>query len=367
MNIIKIGQIKNIINSNSFVGLPHKKLIGVLHQNRELLLYKDFKLQKTILFPQVGTLEKQIDKDQIVFSRDSLSVFFVDTTTFVEKSSPLTGQITAKIGNDYLINNEDLVNFETGRTLKIEKNVNLFRTYGTYYPANSKGGLIFGHSKTAKATNSFKDAEGTYVSGYSLKTGQSIWEYSLEPELGDVQRHSSNFQLDFLGNNLTQLWLLVSNGQIVVLDIHTGKELKRIGQPIWHPTSQEAEKALHQLGRSYLEDPKWVSLNKYHYLEVSTKTFKLKYVNLQEEFDRYNISCMLSCFNKKYIYFYDSNWMSHSARGKVAVLDRKTLKIVWYWDMLKELGTAPLHIEVVDNQLYVLDNGLTLHVFEVSN
>jgi outer membrane protein assembly factor BamB len=367
MNFIKVGQIKNIMNSNSFIGLPQKKLIGVLHQNRELLLYKDFKLQKTVVFPQVGTLEKKIDTDQIVFSRDSTSIFFVNTNTFAEKSSALSGQITAKIGNDYLIDNENLVNFETGHALKIEKHVNLFRTYGTYYPANSKCGFIFGHSKTTKTANFFKDAEGTYVSGYSLKTGQGIWEYSFKPELGDEQRHPSHFQLDFLGNNQTQVWLLVSNGQIVVLDVQTGKELKRIGQPIWSTTQQEVEKALHQLGRSYLEDNKWISLNKYHYLEISAKTFKLKYVNLQEEFDKYNISCMLSCFNKKYIYFYDSNWMSHSARGKVAVLDRKTLKIVWYWDMLKELGTAPLHIEVVDNQFYVLDNGLTLHVFDAAH
>jgi rhodanese-related sulfurtransferase len=175
---------------------------------------------------------------------------------------------------------------------------------------------------------------------------------------------SQAFRFHFIGNNLTQLWLLVANGQIVILDIQTGKELKRLGLPKAVKPSNPVDQAFQTLGRNYLEDKKWVALSKHHYLEVNTTSFKAKYVDMSAEFDKYDISCMFPCFDKKYIYFYDSSWMGSRARGKVAVLDRKRLKIIWCWDMLQEIGTAPLHMEIIENQLFILDNALTLHLFE---
>jgi outer membrane protein assembly factor BamB len=186
-----------------------------------------------------------------------------------------------------------------------------------------------------------------------MQTGKELWHYAgQEP-------------LSFIGNTAQHLWVFSGNGQVLLFDIQTGHILASIGQAHWRSNESASTAAMHSvIGGCALDKTKLIALGDTFYQEMSAKTFKFKNRDLSEEFGKYEITCMYPYFGKKYIYFYDSNWISGNPRGKIAALDKKTLKIVWCWDMLKEIGTAPLHLEIIDNHLYVLDNGLTLHVFE---
>lgn len=354
MQLKKLGQITGVQNGSLFVAIPQKRLIICQsHQYTVLTIYKDFKPIKTIHFDKMVELAPFQDNGAIVCMIDGDKYYRINVDTFEITILPLPGQIVAKIENRYLVNNLQLFQTDMQPSIEFEKNVGMNPYYYKRMPSH---GYVYGYPIFGAY-----DFDKTHMSCFSTQTGKELWRYSTAPIEGELQL------LSFIGNNSQQLWLF-SGTQVVVLSIQTGKHLATIGQANRNQqdtTEQTAKQTL--LGACSLEKTKLVGLWEQHYQEVSLKTFKLKHINLHTEFNKYDISCMYACFDSQYIYFYDSNWLVNNPRGKVAALDRKTLKIVWYWDMFKELGTAPLHIEVVDNQLYVLDNGLTLHAFEVSN
>jgi hypothetical protein len=362
MNLKKLGQIAEVNNSSCFHAVPNQGLLirlqykkvknskGKYQNTSELTFYKNFNPIKVIPFDAIGVLEKFRDRQTYLIFITATQLYLIDIHTFNIEARAFQGQITAKIDDYYLINGSFLTQFHTNYHLELEKSVYLNLQYHIQVPSK----YIYGYNKVS--TKAVGQIEATSMECFSIQTGKSLWSYENASEIS------------FIGNTAKQLWLFLSNRQVAVLDIQTGHELTFIGHPNWNKTNSTTEAAAHSiLGRCHLDKSKVIALGEQHYQEVSMKTFQLKHIELRAEFDKYAISAMYACYDHNNIYFYDSDWIGSHPRGKVAILDRKTLKIRWCWDMLKELGTAPLHIEVVDNQLYVLDNGLILHVFEVSN
>jgi hypothetical protein len=362
MNFKKIGQLASIANSSCFHAIPSKALLiqvvyktskkdkGKHQHTTELTFYKAFTLVKVISFDTVGVLSKFRDQQTDLVFTTADKLYLININTFERTEQAFKGQITAKIDDYYLIDGRILKQLHSDYQLQLEKKVYLNLHYHIEVPNH----YIYGYDKVRNQTSGLIDA--TSIECFSLQTGKSLWHYE----------HSS--EISFIGNTEKQLWLILSNQQVCVLDIQTGKPLAWIGSEDWNQTKSVSEAAVHSIvGRCHLDKNKVIALGEQFYQEISMKTFQFKQVDLKAELDKYAISAMYACYDKKYIYFYDSNWMNEQPRGKVAILDRKTLKVVWCWDIFKELGTAPLHIEVVENQFYVLDNGLTLHVFEFSN
>lgn len=356
MNFKKKGLIKNISNKTCFLVLSNTLTVATEYETKKgytrLIFYKNCTEIKRLEFKELLDLKPFTAVDCVILNGVD-KVYFIDFINYSVKTQSFANQLVTKIDQIYFIPNKLLHHLETGKQIELEKSlyINPF-----YYHQMPKNGYIYGYTKME-----IYDADKTCISCFSIHTGKELWSYSTSPIKGEPQL------LSFIGNNSQQLWLFAGT-QVVVLAIETGKQLATIGQANRNQQDTTEQVAKHTiLGACSLEKTKLIGLWDKHYQEVSMKTFKLKHVDLHTEFDLYDISCMYACLDTKYIYFYDSNWLVSKPRGKVAVLDRKTLKIVWCWDILKELGSAPLHIEVVDNQLYVLDNGLTLHVFEAPN
>jgi outer membrane protein assembly factor BamB len=201
-------------------------------------------------------------------------------------------------------------------------------------------------------------------------TGEVLWSYSFA-DFGKVidvfgieeavSIHNSNKA--FTGVIGNQLWISLNTMQHLVLDIHTGKQLALLGEPYDYKKDYYAQKVMSG-GQIDEKLKKIISLGNSQYREINTDTFEAIFIDLREEFDKYGVSSVGDIrFDDDYIYFYDKIFFGNQPRNKVAVLDRKTLKVVWTHDFA-QYGTFPMQMEKIDTHLFVLDSSGTLHIFE---
>ncbi len=200
----------------------------------------------------------------------------------------------------------------------------------------------------------------------SIDTGEIIWTYSFEgyPKTKSVHGKEVNVNLGgFTGVIGNKLWISLNTLQHLVLDVETGEQLALLGQPYKYNKDYYTQKVMSG-GQIDVKQEKIISLGNCQYREINTNNFEATFIDLREEFDRHGVSSVGDTrFDDDYIYFYDKIFFGAQPRNKVAVLDRKTLKVVWVHDFA-QYGTFPMQMEKTDRHLLVLDSGGTLHIFE---
>ncbi|NBB31978.1 hypothetical protein [Cellulophaga sp. BC115SP] len=225
-------------------------------------------------------------------------------------------------------------------------------------------GLNFVSNYIIAKTNHFE------YSRLSIDTGEIIWTYSFEgyPKVKNQYGKDENVMLHnsdkaFTGVIDKQLWVSLNTSQHLVLDIDTGEQLALLGQPYKYNKDYYTQKVMSG-GQIDVKQEKIISLGNCQYREINTNNFEATFIDLREEFDKHGVSSVGDTrFDDDYIYFYDKIFFGAQPRNKVAVLDRKTLKVVWVHDFA-QYGTFPMQMEKTDRHLLVLDSGGTLHIFE---
>jgi outer membrane protein assembly factor BamB len=195
-------------------------------------------------------------------------------------------------------------------------------------------------------------------------TGEVLWSFSFAgfgKIINEYRKEAEVTILFFLGVVGNQLWILLNSRQYLVIDVETGKQLTLIGDA--YDGKQYTNR---QFGLGQIDDKnkKVILLSNHQYAEIDCNSFEIKDVDLFEEFEKHSVSSGGRFqIDEDYIYFYDKKFIGLNQCCKVAVLDRKTLKVVWSYDFAQH-GTAPMQMEKTENHLFVLDSGGTLHIFE---
>lgn len=163
-----------------------------------------------------------------------------------------------------------------------------------------------------------------------------------------------------------KLYIYLTSGRVLVLDINTGEKIgfikndKNIDQGSFFGMFMKAielDKANNKL----------ILLFNERYTEVNLESLSVSETHI-DDMKMHNISNMSEfVFDDEYIYFSDRY------ECKLAALNRKTMRIDWIHSFSDtascELGGSHhgRHLKLHNGRLYVVDNKHTLHIFEHEN
>ncbi len=107
----------------------------------------------------------------------------------------------------------------------------------------------------------------------------------------------------------------------------------------------------------------------YSYWEVDLKEAqpRLKVWYIQEEIEKHQTTLpnFDTCGITENHIFFSMGGLGGNRVPQVAALNRNTLKVDWQYQFIEEgIYYSPTEVQVTDNNLFVLDNQGTLHIFE---
>jgi hypothetical protein len=276
--------------------------------------------------------------------------------------------------------------------LKTEKNLRLFRNENQnycYYDLEKKEVVQTYKAKFSGLYPSAYSNECLFIhkfpnpiiSSLSLLTGEYEWEVDLggRKYLDDSQAEKEANITEIIGIWENQLLVVMDSGELISIDIHTGKILwsKNVHLRHWD-TTEVAYPVLRdwrnrsQFWRNYwhLENGYLYNLdgNVYYRVSLATQTLEILWQDdlSKEEY----LTFSHKTYTEDYIYFTGSYNRALSPY-LLGVFNRKTLAVEWLYDFgdalanqgdyAHSLNQAP---QVAGNKLYVLDSGGTLHIFE---
>lgn len=215
-----------------------------------------------------------------------------------------------------------------------------------------------------------------------ITTGKKLWEFDLSIK----QDYTSASKTDtkpqkvelrkILGVYHNLVWMILSNGYLLGIEIFTGLEQHYLGAAA---NNTQENSYVEKYNHAYLfqgykldvEKGKIILVNDTHYFEVdlNTETPKKIWADLTSEMNKYGLRCQMPGvsndfqFDDKYFYFFDG------MKAKLGVLNRTNLKIVWTYQM--DIQTEDSFVlallrdlKISTNKLYVHDRNHTLHIFE---
>jgi hypothetical protein len=225
-----------------------------------------------------------------------------------------------------------------------------------------EGGIIsvFNEEKSGLYKNK------TILKSLSLLTGEYEWELDLEEKLGRYDNIGTIF-----GVVDAILWLVSQRGILFGIDVNTGILVHHLNYDnvlSFQETGLVNSKYFHSLFDEKAK--KLVGIYQKTYWEIdllnpenSLKIFDLPSLNV-DYFSNEWANPQGVVFDDQYIYFRDIEI------SMVGVLCRQTHKIVWH-QRINDLEPRPSiiinNIQITETNLYVLDTGGTLHIFEKKN
>lgn len=188
--------------------------------------------------------------------------------------------------------------------------------------------------------------------------GKVAWNYKLIDNLSN-EGGKTKFQaiVGFIG---TELWLALSNGQVLVLDVTTGRKICLLGSA--EPKAGVNPDAF-PVNRLKLDLPSGKVIGAvHHYLWViDVETKEWQFHDLRAVLAENKIE-----FNKDFVVDEDHIYFIDNYHDKVGALNRKTLQLEGEYAFAAEAGqpVSPMDIQQDDSRLFVLDTKNTLHIFE---
>jgi hypothetical protein len=203
--------------------------------------------------------------------------------------------------------------------------------------------------------------------------GKIIWEYTISGKYLDIRGEECRSLIkNVLGVYNDILWLSLTSGELVGIDIQTGKHLYRLGfneisEPNF-PYQIQADAYLPFGDLMQLDEEKGeiIGLRNEFFikLDLNRTALNREYINVSETMKACKISSsyrnLIFPSDEGHIYFCDDR------QGKIGVFDRHKLEVIWSHELeIEHDGIAQiLEMKYEDNRWYVLDRNDVLHIFE---
>lgn len=212
---------------------------------------------------------------------------------------------------------------------------------------------------------------------YDLHKGDIKSKLNLTPHLIDFTKSDKSSTKDqiqnYLGLNSNILWVALSSGKILAIDIDKGSLKYEIGFKqtyFFKNFSFEVKEGDYMpFGELMQLDEKKEELfglrgSYFIKVDLSEPQLRRKYVDIAQSMEGHKIFSSYRNYtfpcDDQFIYFCDDR------QGKIGVFDREKQEVVWSYE-LKIQGdglSKILEMKCVNNRWYVLDLNNTLHVFE---
>jgi hypothetical protein len=195
-------------------------------------------------------------------------------------------------------------------------------------------------------------------------SGSVVWKY-ITSTLGDWNDYNGNRKQTQVSRNLgvyeNQLFSLLNNGRILVLDLESGAKVDLLENNKNTDQGSFSGMFMNAIELDQVNG-KLILLFNQRYTEVDLSTGGVTQIHLDEMKENGLENMNRFIFDDAYIFFSDQY------HQKIASLNRDTLKIDWIHDLSDGTGTHRYarDLKLSGNRLFALDNKNTLHVFEQS-
>lgn len=206
----------------------------------------------------------------------------------------------------------------------------------------------------------------------SIYSAQPLWQFDLG-RLGEYTtqlNETKTYEVrKFLGVTENKLWVLLSNDELLMLDISTGEVINKINEI---PAQKMNEYTCNRLGNCMVLDEKEGKIKgfvHFVYWELDAQTFEISTFNLKDtlaENQLFGIMNVLEfCQSDTHLFVpmkqIDENGSMWSF---LIALNKETKQIDWKHQLPWTGNNTP---QYANNKLYQLDNDNTLHIFEKEN
>lgn len=215
----------------------------------------------------------------------------------------------------------------------------------------------------------FSVEKGYSISQVSVHDGSIVWNFEkrFDPwkDVGGTEKETE--VSSFIGVENDRLWISLTNGNVLILDMKTGHEINVIDlsgifkdkqpYPFSDISTLKLDAARHVI----------VGLKVRGYLEIDTKQQKAEFYDLTKDFsDQAIVSSSGNSgaagdivLDGEYIYFIDKDNL------KVGAFSTSSRKVVWSYDFrLNDGNIRPMSIKIEGTALCVLDGNGQIHLFE---
>ena len=193
-------------------------------------------------------------------------------------------------------------------------------------------------------------------------SGSIVWKY-ITSTLGDWNDYNGNRKQTQISRNLgvyeNQLFSLLNNGRILVLNLESGTKVDLLEND--KNTDQGSFSGMFMKSIELdQKNGKFIQLFNQRYTEVEISSGNVIQVHLEEMKEKGLENMERFIFDDDHIFFSDQY------HQKIASLNRDTLKIDWIHDLSDDSGSPRFarEIKADGNKLFALDNKNTLHIFE---
>ncbi|WP_353485403.1 hypothetical protein [Haliscomenobacter sp.] len=210
------------------------------------------------------------------------------------------------------------------------------------------------------------------ISAYHYPDLRDLWTYAPKGFYYNMLKHTLVEEVRFiLGIRNSFLWVSLSSGNIVGLDVLSGVYCKNIGhnevsKDIF-PYLKEGDSVPHgdkmQLD---VTSGELITLRNKYYIYANLNDLEpwLDYIDVSDSMGKHQLESSyrnnVFPIDENYIYFCDDR------RGKIGVFDRHKREVVWSYELeMERSGIAQiLEMKYANDRWYILDRNDTLHVFE---
>lgn len=208
-----------------------------------------------------------------------------------------------------------------------------------------------------------RNSKGNVISCNDVLDGTVLWTFSLShfgPWTDRQGKQKNVFVNSLLGAYQSDFWIGLNNGKVLLLDLETGNQKAIIGDPYFNYSY--LKEVFPATGAMRIDHRKNVVIGLFmsSYWEVDTKTLSVSHYDMKEHFNACQIYSFGDFdFDDQYIYFYDKD------NCKIALFDRGERMVKWQYTLKQrnEVKVFPMELQKHGDNLYVLDNMNTLHIF----
>lgn len=263
------------------------------------------------------------------------------------------------------------IEFDKNGVVVYDLEIRNLRTDSSFIEIGKKKILGFNYQIVNKFVFSTNE-NNTMLHAYTLPTAQPLWQFDLG-SLGEYTtqlNETKTYEVrKFLGVTENKLWVLLSNDELLVLDISTGEVINKINEI---PAQKMNEYTCNRLGNCMVLDEKEGKIKgfvHFVYWELDAQTFEISTFNLKDtlaENQFFGIMNVLEfCQSDTHLFVpmkqIDENGSMWSF---LIALNKETKQIDWKHQLPWTGNNTP---QYANNKLYQLDNDNTLHIFEKEN
>jgi hypothetical protein len=212
------------------------------------------------------------------------------------------------------------------------------------------------------------------IAAYDVTNFELLWDFNIAPHSrfnDSRQEIQEGIITNILGIHEDNLWLGISSGKLIELNIRTGKLERELGLQEsqflnFNYSIKEGDYIpwgdLMQLDKI---KEQIIGLRDKYFMKIDLVNTQIReYIDVGRSMNAFDINSSYRNYvfpsDENYIYFCDDR------QGKIGVFDRNKLEVIWSHELeIEHDGIAQiLEMKYEDNRWYVLDRNDVLHIFE---